>query len=156
MYHLLVDGDFEQLVVLERHGAEHQAVVVLGEVARGGAVVVAEGDTVAASPVEHVERRSPCCVLVCRAASCRAVRSVGRSTYQARRAPRCAAPRRVVSPPFALRYCEPTVSNREEKWEKRRERYCRSFAGLFKFQLFRLGPVRRTESQSNFAILTKL
>lgn len=56
--YLLVDGDFEQLVILERLGAEHQTVVVLGEVARGGAIVVAEGDTVAASPMEHVEPRS--------------------------------------------------------------------------------------------------
>lgn len=76
--YLLVDGDFEQLVVLERLGAEHQTVVVLGEIARGGAVAVAEGDTVAAPPVEHVERRSP---RVSRVAPRRAVRcgAIGRS-----------------------------------------------------------------------------
>lgn len=57
--HLFVNSDFEQLIILERLGAEHQTVIVLGGVARGRAVVVAEGDTMSASPVEHVERRSP-------------------------------------------------------------------------------------------------
>lgn len=61
--YLLVDGDFEQHVILERLSAKDQAVVVLGEVARGGAIVVGEGDTMAASPVKHVVYRvvAPCC-----------------------------------------------------------------------------------------------
>lgn len=61
--YLLVDGDFEQFVILERLGAEHQAIIVLGEVARGGAAVVGEGDAVAASPMEHVVRRAVCAEL---------------------------------------------------------------------------------------------
>lgn len=53
--YLPIDGDFEQLVVPERLGAKHQAVIVLGRVARGGAVVVAEDDTAATSSMKHVE-----------------------------------------------------------------------------------------------------
>lgn len=61
--YLLIDGDFEQLVILERLSAEHQSVIIFGEVARGGAVIVGERDAVAASPVEHVVYRvvMPCC-----------------------------------------------------------------------------------------------
>jgi len=81
--YLLVDGDFKQLVILERLGAEHQTEIVFGKIARGGAAVVAESDTVAASPMEHVERRSPRMLFVAprRALRCGAVGSVDTSGH---------------------------------------------------------------------------
>lgn len=38
--YLLVDADFEELVILERLGAENQPVIVLGEIPHRRAVVV--------------------------------------------------------------------------------------------------------------------
>jgi len=64
--YLLVDDDLEQFIILERLGAEHQAILELGQIACGGAVVIAESDTATASPMEHVEPRwSPCRVVPC-------------------------------------------------------------------------------------------
>lgn len=98
--YLLIDGDFEQLVILEWLGAEHQTVIVLREIARGGAIVVAEGHTVAASPVEHVgPRASPHLTVsvASRRPASRTPQSVDERTNVRARARAPPPPRRVIA-----------------------------------------------------------
>lgn len=51
--YLLVNPNLEDLVVLQRFGAEHQPIIVLRQVPHGSAIVIRQTDTVPAFSVKH-------------------------------------------------------------------------------------------------------